>query len=95
MLATGASLALAHRALCQKGGQPSHTHIAAVIASEQGVDYFTIHAGLRRDHVKHALGRVTGIVSRGGSIMAKWMEHHQAESFLYEHFDDICELCAQ
>ncbi len=62
---------------------------------EQGVDYFTIHAGLRREHVAPALGRVTGIVSRGGSIMSKWMEKHQCESFLYEHFDDICELCAQ
>lgn len=63
--------------------------------AEQGVDYFTIHAGLRKEHVKHALKRVTGIVSRGGSIMAKWMEHHQAESFLYLHFEDICQLCAQ
>jgi len=62
---------------------------------EQGVDYFTIHAGLLREHVPHALNRVTGIVSRGGSIMAKWMEHHKKESFLYEHFDDICMLCAQ
>lgn len=63
--------------------------------AEQGVDYFTIHAGLRKEHIKHALKRVTGIVSRGGSIMAKWMEHHNSESFLYEHFDDICALCAQ
>lgn len=63
--------------------------------AEQGVDYFTIHAGLRKEHVQYALRRVTGIVSRGGSIMAKWMEHHNSESFLYEHFDEICDLCAQ
>lgn len=62
---------------------------------EQGVDYFTIHAGLLRAYVPSALGRVTGIVSRGGSIMAKWMDYHQRESFLYEHFEDICQLCAQ
>ncbi|MFI3303441.1 MAG: phosphomethylpyrimidine synthase ThiC [Rikenellaceae bacterium] len=57
---------------------------------EQGVDYFTIHAGLLREHVPHATGRVTGIVSRGGSIMAKWMTLNDAENFLYTHFEDIC-----
>ncbi len=57
---------------------------------EQGVDYFTIHAGLLREHVPHATGRVTGIVSRGGSIMAKWMMLNDAENFLYTHFEDIC-----
>lgn len=62
---------------------------------EQGVDYFTIHAGLLHEHVPMAQRRVTGIVSRGGSIMAKWMMHHDSESFLYEHFDDICALLAQ
>lgn len=62
---------------------------------EQGVDYFTIHAGLLRRHVPLALKRTTGIVSRGGSIMAKWMSFHEQESFLYEHFDDICDLLAQ
>lgn len=59
---------------------------------EQGVDYFTIHAGILREHIPHALKRVTGIVSRGGSIMAKWMEHHKKENFLYTHFEDICEI---
>lgn len=59
---------------------------------EQGVDYFTIHAGLLREHVPHALKRVTGIVSRGGSIMAKWMSINNEESFLYTHFEDICRL---
>ena len=62
---------------------------------EQGVDYFTIHAGLLKEHIPYALDRVTGIVSRGGSIMAKWMQHHQKESFLYENFEEICKLCAQ
>ncbi|MFR9651364.1 MAG: phosphomethylpyrimidine synthase ThiC [Rikenellaceae bacterium] len=57
---------------------------------EQGVDYFTIHAGLLREHVPHATKRVTGIVSRGGSIMAKWMMLNKAENFLYSHFEDIC-----
>ncbi len=59
---------------------------------EQGVDYFTIHAGLLREHVPHATERVTGIVSRGGSIMAKWMMLNKSENFLYTHFEDICEI---
>ncbi len=59
---------------------------------EQGVDYFTIHAGLLREHVPHATKRVTGIVSRGGSIMAKWMMLNNEENFLYTHFEDICEI---
>ena len=61
--------------------------------AEQGVDYFTIHAGVRRAHVPLAQNRVTGIVSRGGSIMAKWCAHHERESFLYEHFEEICQIC--
>ena len=59
---------------------------------EQGVDYFTIHAGVRLAYVPLTANRVTGIVSRGGSIMAKWCLAHHRESFLYERFDDICEL---
>lgn len=62
---------------------------------EQGVDYFTIHAGLLKRHLPAALKRVTGIVSRGGSIMAKWMAHHDTENFLYTNFDEICKLLAQ
>ncbi len=62
---------------------------------EQGVDYFTIHAGLLRDHVPHATKRVTGIVSRGGSIMAKWMMLNKAENFLNTHFEDICLILKQ
>jgi phosphomethylpyrimidine synthase len=61
--------------------------------AEQGVDYFTIHAGVRLRHVPLTAGRVTGIVSRGGSIMAKWCLHHHRESFLYEHFEEICDIC--
>lgn len=60
--------------------------------AEQGVDYFTIHAGLLLHHVPMTAKRVTGIVSRGGSIMAKWMIHHHRENFLYTHFREICEI---
>ncbi|WP_269716627.1 phosphomethylpyrimidine synthase ThiC [Caulobacter sp. NIBR2454] len=60
--------------------------------AEQGVDYFTIHAGVRLPYVPLTAKRVTGIVSRGGSIMAKWCLAHHKENFLYEHFEDICEI---
>ncbi len=60
--------------------------------AEQGVDYFTIHAGLLLHHVPMTVKRVTGIVSRGGSIMAKWMISHHQENFLYTHFREICEI---
>ena len=62
---------------------------------EQGVDYFTIHCGIRLQNIHLANGRMTGMVSRGGSIISKWCQMHQKESFLYEHFDDICEILAQ
>lgn len=62
--------------------------------AEQGVDYFTIHAGVLLRYVPMTAKRLTGIVSRGGSIMAKWCLFHHQESFLYQHFRDICELCA-
>ena len=62
---------------------------------EQGVDYFTIHAGIRLHNVHLADNRLTGIVSRGGSIMSQWCLIHNRESFLYEHFDDICDILAQ
>lgn len=62
---------------------------------EQGVDYFTIHAGIRRHNVHLADKRLCGIVSRGGSIMSKWCLIHDQESFLYEHFDNICDILAQ
>lgn len=60
--------------------------------AEQGVDYFTIHAGVRRDYVPLVKNRLTGIVSRGGGIMAQWCRIHNQESFLYDHFDEICEI---
>ncbi len=63
--------------------------------AEQGVDYFTIHAGVLLRYVPMTANRVTGIVSRGGSIMAKWCLAHHKESFLYTHFEDICEILKQ
>ena len=60
--------------------------------AEQGVDYFTIHAGVRLAYVPMTANRLTGIVSRGGAIMAKWCLHHHKESFLYTHFEEICEI---
>ena len=60
--------------------------------AEQGVDYFTIHAGVRLAYIPMTAKRMTGIVSRGGSIMAKWCLAHHKESFLYEHFEEICEI---
>jgi len=59
---------------------------------EQGVDYFTVHAGVRLPYIPLTANRVTGIVSRGGAIMAKWCLAHHKESFLYEHFEDICQI---
>lgn len=63
--------------------------------AEQGVDYFTIHAGVLLRYVPLTAGRLTGIVSRGGSIMAQWCMFHNKESFLYTHFEDICEIMKQ
>jgi len=63
--------------------------------AEQGVDYFTIHAGVRLAYIHLTANRVTGIVSRGGSIMAKWCLAHHQESFLYTHFEEICEIMKQ
>jgi phosphomethylpyrimidine synthase len=62
---------------------------------EQGVDYFTVHAGVRLAHIPLTAERVTGIVSRGGSILAKWCLAHHQENFLYTHFEDICEILKQ
>ena len=62
---------------------------------EQGVDYFTIHCGIRLKNIHFANERLCGMVSRGGSIISQWCKMHQKESFLYEHFDDICDICAQ
>ena len=62
---------------------------------EQGVDYFTSHCGIRLKNIHYANDRLCGMVSRGGSIISQWCKIHQKESFLYEHFDDICDICAQ
>src|SRR6202166_5332546 len=60
--------------------------------AEQGVDYMTIHAGVLREFVPLVRNRITGIVSRGGALLAQWMNAHKEENFLYEHFDDICKI---
>ena len=60
--------------------------------AEQGVDYMTIHAGVLREFLPMVRNRITGIVSRGGSLLAVWMSHHKKENFLYENFDDICRI---
>ena len=62
---------------------------------EQGVDYFTIHCGIRLKNVPYSQERLTGMVSRGGSIISEWCMRHHRENFLYEHFDDICDICAR
>ncbi len=62
---------------------------------EQGVDYFTIHCGIRRKNIHYSQERLCGMVSRGGSIISEWCMRHDRESFLYEHFDDICDICAK
>jgi phosphomethylpyrimidine synthase len=63
--------------------------------AKQGVDYFTIHAGLLREHLPLVKGRITGIVSRGGSLMARWMLERQAENPFYTHWDKVLEVCAR
>lgn len=63
--------------------------------AERGVDFMTVHAGLRLEHLPLTAGRVTGIVSRGGAIMAAWCLAHHTESFLYTHFDELCEILAR
>ena len=62
---------------------------------EQGVDYFTIHCGIRRKNIHYSQERLCGMVSRGGSIISEWCMRHDRENFLYEHFDDICDICAK
>lgn len=86
-----------YQALEKVGGQPEELtwelfRDTLIEQAEQGVDYFTIHAGVRLAYVPLTADRLTGIVSRGGSIMAKWCLAHHQESFLYTHFDEICEI---
>ncbi len=88
-----------YQALEKAGGDPEALSWEAfadtlVEQAEQGVDYFTLHAGLRLAYVPMTAKRVTGIVSRGGSIMAAWCLAHHEENFLYSHFDELCEILA-
>jgi phosphomethylpyrimidine synthase len=88
-----------YQALEKVGGRPEDLtwdvfRDTLVEQAEQGVDYFTIHAGVRLAHIPLTADRVTGIVSRGGSIMAKWCLAHHEESFLYTRFGEICEIMA-
>ena len=86
-----------YQALEMVGGEPEElnwdTYRKVLIEqAEQGVDYFTIHAGVRLPHIPLTVDRLTGIVSRGGSILAKWCLAHHEENFLYTHFEEICEI---
>lgn len=86
-----------YQALEKVGGRPEALtwevyRETLIEQAEQGVDYFTIHAGVLRDYIPLTMKRVTGIVSRGGSIMAAWCLAHEQENFLYTHFAEICEI---
>jgi len=86
-----------YQALEKVGGKPEELtweifRDTLIEQAEQGVDYFTIHAGVRLKYIPLTANRVTGIVSRGGSIMAKWCLAHHQENFLYTHFEEICEI---
>ena len=86
-----------YQALEKVNGQPEELtwelfHDTLLEQAEQGVDYFTIHAGVRLQYIPLTTERITGIVSRGGAIMAKWCLTHHQENFLYTHFEDICEV---
>ncbi len=86
-----------YQALEKVGGKPEALtwevyRDTLIEQAEQGVDYFTIHAGVRRDYIPLTMKRVTGIVSRGGSILAAWCLAHEQENFLYTHFAEICEI---
>jgi phosphomethylpyrimidine synthase len=89
-----------YQCLEKVGGDPDKLNIDLFIdtlieQAEQGVDYFTIHAGVRLAYIPYTANRMTGIVSRGGSIMAKWCLAHHKESFLYTEFERICEVMKQ
>ena len=86
-----------YQALEKVGGVPENLtwdifRDTLIEQAEQGVDYFTIHAGVRLSYIPLTANRVTGIVSRGGSIMAKWCLAHHKENFLYTHFEEICDI---
>ncbi|MCS7188208.1 MAG: phosphomethylpyrimidine synthase ThiC [Bacteroidia bacterium] len=89
-----------YQALEKVGGKPEELtweifRETLIEQCEQGVDYFTIHAGVRLAYIPKSIDRVTGIVSRGGSIMARWCLAHHKENFLYTHFEEICEILRQ
>ncbi|MCX7651816.1 MAG: phosphomethylpyrimidine synthase ThiC [Bacteroidia bacterium] len=89
-----------YQALEKVGGKPEELtweifKETLIEQCEQGVDYFTIHAGVRLAYIPKTLDRVTGIVSRGGSIMARWCLAHHKENFLYTHFEEICDILRQ
>ena len=89
-----------YQALEKVGGDPADLTWEAfrdvlIEQAEQGVDYFTIHAGVLLRYIPTTANRMTGIVSRGGSIIAKWCLSHHKENFLYTHWDDICAICAE
>ena len=89
-----------YQALEKVGGKPEELtweifRETLIEQAEQGVDYFTIHAGVRLAYIPKTVDRVTGIVSRGGSIMARWCLAHHKENFLYTHFEEICEILRQ
>ena len=75
--------------------RPQHFLDMVEHQAKQGVDYMTIHCGLLMEHLHMTVGRVTGIVSRGGSLIAKWMMTHRKQNPLYEHFDDLCDIMRQ
>ena len=86
-----------YQALEKVGGKAEELDLGVFLETlieqaEQGVDYFTIHAGVLLRYVPLTAKRVTGIVSRGGSILAKWCLAHHQENFLYTHFEEICEI---
>nr|BAL55951.1 thiamine biosynthesis protein ThiC [uncultured Bacteroidetes bacterium] len=89
-----------YQALEKVGGKPEELtweifRETLIEQCEQGVDYFTIHAGVRLAYIPKTIDRVTGIVSRGGSILAKWCLAHHKENFLYTHFEEICDILRQ
>jgi phosphomethylpyrimidine synthase len=75
--------------------KPEHFLDMVEHQAQQGVDYMTVHAGVLIEHLHLTMGRVTGIVSRGGSLVAKWMMHHRQQNPLYTHFEDLCDIMHQ
>jgi phosphomethylpyrimidine synthase len=75
--------------------QPQHFLDMVEHQAQQGVDYMTVHCGVKLEHLHLTMGRVTGIVSRGGSLIAKWMMAHRKQNPLYTHFDDLCDIMRQ